>query len=307
MLTVDVHNVSFKSHGLTCAGNLYLPQGHSKPLPCIVFANGFSGTKDWILPAFAERFAQQGLAAFTFDYRYLGESEGEPRQLIDLESQRADLRQALQLVRSDSRIDGSRIALWGTSLGGSHAVEVASVDNSIAAVVCNMPALDSVKGSNFKAKAKAANATFAVIVSTTLRLMMWGLADRIKGLLGLSPYYIKVYGAPGESIFTDPNLVDRFKKLGNSGSRWQNKVAARVLFNLPRYKYGTIERIKAPIFVALAANDIELNNNYVREKFAGSGAEIREYQYDHFSMYHDQAFEDVVKDQIIFLKKHLLR
>ena len=305
MVKVDVQKVSFKSDGLACSGRLYLTNSHDR-LPCIVLANGFSGTQDWILPAFAERFAQAGFAAFTFDYRYFGESEGKPRQLIDLESQRTDLQQALKWVRTDPRIDTSRIALWGTSLGGSHVVHVASLDNGIAAVICNMPALDSMKGSNIKAKAKAANASYGLILISTLRLTLSALIDQIKGFFALPPFYIRVYGDPGKSIFTDPVLVTRFEKLSNGSTMWQNKVAARILFNLPRYKNGTIERIKAPIFVALAANDIEINNSFVRQKFSRSKtAEVYEYPYDHFSMYHDDAFEAVVTDQVIFLKKHL--
>ena len=37
-------------------------------------ANGFSGTMDWVLPDYAQRFAAAGMAALAFDYRYLGES-----------------------------------------------------------------------------------------------------------------------------------------------------------------------------------------------------------------------------------------
>ena len=43
-------------------------------------AHGFSGTMDWIVPDFAARFADGGLAALIFDYRYLGDSGGEPRE-----------------------------------------------------------------------------------------------------------------------------------------------------------------------------------------------------------------------------------
>ena len=63
-------------------------------------------------------------------------------------------------------------------------------------------------------------------------------------------------------------LADRFKTLSEGSPTWKNKVAARVLFNLPKYKDGTIERIQAHIFVALATDDVELDNNFVKEKFS---------------------------------------
>jgi alpha/beta superfamily hydrolase len=73
-------------------------------------AHGFSGTMDWIVPDFAAKFADGGLAALTFDYRYLGESEGEPRQLISTRKQCDDLRRAVAFARSRQEIDASRIA-----------------------------------------------------------------------------------------------------------------------------------------------------------------------------------------------------
>ena len=210
MKDVEVHKVSFKSNGLNCSAKLYLPINIKDNLPCIVLANGFSGTMDWILPDFAERFAKAGFAVFAFDYRHLGESEGNPRQLINLQNQRTDLRQALQWVRNDSRINKKKIALWGTSLGGSHVVEIASTDNDIAAMVCNMPGIDAVNGSNIKAKAKAAGASNWLILVSILRLLAAAIFDVVKSLFGLSPFYIKVYGNPGEAVFTDPVTCSSF-------------------------------------------------------------------------------------------------
>ena len=125
---------------------LYLPEGEVKRWPCVVMAHGFSGTMDWIVPEFAERFADGGLAVLIFDYRYLGSSEGVPRQLIVTRRQYGDLRRAVEFVRSHPNIDASRIALWGTSLGGSYVIRLAAEDSNIAAVVANVPGIDMFKG-----------------------------------------------------------------------------------------------------------------------------------------------------------------
>lgn len=277
-------------------------------LGCVVLANGFSGTMDWLLPDFAQQFSQAGFATFIFDYRYLGESEGEPRQVINLEKQRTDLRNALKWARNHNAIDRTKIALWGTSLGGSHVVEVASTDNKVAAVIGNMPGIDAVKGSNIKAKAQAAGASNWQIVFGSIRLLAAAIFDVVKMLFGLSPYYIPVYSAKGKAIFTDPSLAHRFEMLAKGSATWKNQAAARVLFYLPTYKEGTIERIQAPILVTLAANDIELNNQYIKRIFSKAArVEIKEYPYDHFTMYHGEAFKKVVEDQITFLKKYLSR
>jgi hypothetical protein len=66
------HKISFASGKEQCAGYMYLPR-RDKQFPCVIMANGFSGTMDWILPAFAERFfalaekGQEVSAAFIRD------------------------------------------------------------------------------------------------------------------------------------------------------------------------------------------------------------------------------------------------
>ncbi len=42
-------------------------------------AHGFSAVKEMYLSYFAERFVGAGFITLVFDYRYFGESEGEPR------------------------------------------------------------------------------------------------------------------------------------------------------------------------------------------------------------------------------------
>ena len=60
---------------------LYVPQGVSERLPCIIMASGLGGTKD-MGESYALRFQEAGFAVLSFDYRHFGESKGEPRQLI---------------------------------------------------------------------------------------------------------------------------------------------------------------------------------------------------------------------------------
>ncbi len=81
-------DVSFVSKGLKCRGWLYMPDDvrADDKVPAIVMAHGFSAVKEQILPEFAQRFVDEGFAVLVFDYRYFGDSEGEPRcQLFPLE------------------------------------------------------------------------------------------------------------------------------------------------------------------------------------------------------------------------------
>jgi dienelactone hydrolase len=298
--------ISFLSAGLTCSGRFYLPLGAVPPFPCVVLAHGFSGTMDWILPDFASRFAGAGLAVLAFDYRHLGQSEGSPRQIVDVQEQRKDLRNAVEFVRKRPDIDPRRIGLWGTSLGGSHVVSLAAEDPGIAAVVANMPALDVVIGANISAKIKKQGGTTMQFASTTLKLFAAALFDRTRALLGLSPYYLAVYGPAGRAFFTDPALADRFAAVEKNSPTWENRVAARFLLQAPRYTPGTIARIAAPILFSLASRDLEVSADFIKEVAKASPrSQVKEYDADHFDLYHGAIFEQVVADQTAFLTEHL--
>ena len=107
-------DTAFRSDGGTCAAWLYRPAGDG-PHPIVVMAHGFSGVREQRLDAYAERFAEAGLAVLVFDYRHFGASDGEPRQLLSIPRQLADWRAAIAYARSLDGIDPKRVALWGTS------------------------------------------------------------------------------------------------------------------------------------------------------------------------------------------------
>jgi dienelactone hydrolase len=300
--------VSFMSRGITCGGYLFTPPRQTTArLPCVVMANGFSGTMDWILPDFAKAFASSGFATLIFDYRHLGESEGIPRQLIEPSEQLTDLRNAIAFVKRQNIVDPNRIALWGTSLGGSHVVRIAAEDQTISAVIGNMPAIDAIKGSNVKAKMKKTGGTNIQLVTASVKLLVAGVVDTVRGWLGFNPCYLKVFGKPGKAFFADPALAARFENLKKNSPTWRNKVAARFLFKAPRYKEGTFEKIKAPILLTLATDDVEVSIDYIKEKARNArSVEIKEYPSSHFDLYHGEVLTSVIEDQLAFLNKKLM-
>ncbi|MGZ5390557.1 MAG: alpha/beta hydrolase [Mycobacterium sp.] len=298
--------VSFDSEGSAIAGVLYVPEGNAKKWPCVVMAHGFSGTMDWIVPEFAERFADGGLAVLIFDYRCLGESGGEPRQWIAAGRQRDDLRHALEFVRSHPDIDANRIALWGTSLGGSHVVQVAAEDSGIAAVVANVPGLDLFTGLRGRHRPPHARSSPWQIVLATVCLLGAATLDAVRGAVGLAPYYIAVYGRAGRAVFSDPALAQLFRNVKENAPSWRNQVTPRFFFSAPRYRDGTIERITAPLMVTVARDDEVISTAFVKEKASRAlHHEIREYPVGHFDMYHGAVRDRVAADQLAFLQRHL--
>lgn len=84
---------------------LYNPDAEA----CVVMGHGLSAVRDQRLPAYAERYAAEGLAVLLFDYRGFGASGGEPRQVIDIGAQLDDWRTAIRYAR-----DFKRVGLMGS-------------------------------------------------------------------------------------------------------------------------------------------------------------------------------------------------
>ena len=139
---------------------------------------------------------------------------------------------ALRFVRAQANIDVGRIALWGTSMGGGHVIDIASRDPGIAAVIAQVPGLDFVR--------KEARATIEIPSSTVARLLDAAVWDGLRGLLGLSPYYVKVFGQPGElAIFTEPELQEICPALTHGSPTWRNESTPRFYLAPLRYRDGT--------------------------------------------------------------------
>lgn len=303
----DTSSVSFLSEGTRCAAVLYRPTDTPDAVPCVVLAHGFSGTMDWIVPDFARHFAAGGIAALIFDYRYLGASDGQPRQLISTSRQRADLRNAVDFARSCEGVDEHRIALWGTSLGGSHVLDLAAKDPSITAVVVNVPAIDLYRGIRGRAKRPGLDMSPVKIAVATTRLLGAAARDAVAGVLRRPPHYIGVYGKPGRAVFSDPSLAGLFRTLEQNSPTWRNRVTPRFLFTAPRYRRGVLARISAPLLVTLARDDEVMSSDYTRRKVAEvPHYEICEYPVSHFEMYHGEVQQEVATAHLDFLLRNLV-
>lgn len=87
-------DADFTSQGTRCAAWLYVPRCEH-PAPVIVMAHGLGGVRSMRLDAYAERFRAAGYAFLVFDYRHFGDSDGDPRQLLDIREQQQDWQAAI--------------------------------------------------------------------------------------------------------------------------------------------------------------------------------------------------------------------
>lgn len=301
--TVVRTDVRFESHGVPCAADLYRPAEGRERVPCVVMGHGFSGTKGLGLPAYAMRFAAAGVAALALDYRHLGVSGGQPRHLIDVTRQRNDYRAAIRFARSYHGIDPDRIALWGTSLSGGHVLAVAATDPCISAVVAQVPLFDAARtGRTLRQRWQRA------LTPSVLKLLVAAGRDAIGGLLGHPPYLVPVVGEAGEAaLYTEPDARAAFDAMGGETSGWRNAFAPRFVFALPRYRPGTVQRVQMPLLVCVAEYDLEASPAFaIHVARQAQRGEIRRYPVGHFEVYHGAVLEQVLADQIDFLRTYLL-
>lgn len=135
-------DVTYNSDGLVIKGHFYIPANTKPPYPCVVMGGGWCYVKELIQPEYAKFFTDAGYAALTFDYRHLGESEGEPRQHINPWQQIDDLINSITYACLRDDVDETRIGVWGISYAGAHVFPVAALDNRVRCIMSIVPMLD---------------------------------------------------------------------------------------------------------------------------------------------------------------------
>ncbi|GAB19930.1 hypothetical protein GOEFS_096_01070 [Gordonia effusa NBRC 100432] len=187
-------DVTFDSHGSQCAAWLYTPVStDGRPRPVIVMAHGLGAVREFRLHEFAERFVASGYSVLVFDYRHFGASGGHPRQLVDISRQLQDWLSALRHVRAHpEQFDLERIAIWGSSFGGGHVMQVAAIDGNVRAVISQCPFTDG--PSSLVARIRTGFLSAPVLVAAAL-------IDQVGALLGRSPLLLPMVGTPNMPAF----------------------------------------------------------------------------------------------------------
>ena len=269
---------------------LWHPEGATG---CVVLGHGLSAVRDQRLDAYAERFAQAGLAAVLFDYRHFGASGGQPRQLLDIKRQLEDWRTAVAYARG---LDGiEKVGLFGSSFGGGHATEIAASDPNIGAVVLQCAMVDGLPAAR------------KIPPKTTAKLAKVALQDELGSQLGRKPKYIPAVGKPGElALMTTEDSAAGFASLTPGDSTWINAVAARIGLWIGTYRPGrNAASITCPILVALCEKDSLVSTRRRQVANDAPQGELTRYPIGHFEIYTGEWFERAVTRQAEFLARHL--
>src|SRR3954451_12026113 len=123
--------VSFASGDATCAA--WLSSGDNGA--AVVMAGGFGIPKEPGTDRFAAAFHAAGFSVLAFDYRRLGESGGEPRQVVRINDQLADWDAALEFAAELPGVDPTKVAAWAFSLSGGQVLAVAARHAELGAVI----------------------------------------------------------------------------------------------------------------------------------------------------------------------------
>jgi dienelactone hydrolase len=289
----DVH---FTSGDDRISAWLYRPAG-SAAAPLLVMAHGLGAVRTMRLDAYAERFSAAGYACLVFDYRNFGDSEGQPRQVLDIGLQLADWAAAVAYARTLDGIDPDRIGLWGTSFAGGHVITTAARLPGIAAVVAQCPFTDGI----------ASGRTISNPLATA-RIAARAIRDVVGARRGRPPVMIATAGRPGEiALMNTPDSYAGYLRLVPDGVEVRNEIAARIVMKIFTYRPGLLTpKISCPILFCVCEHDsLAPADATLRHAANAPRGEVKTYPEGHFAIYVDDAFERVVADQLAFLDKHL--
>ncbi|MFA9272474.1 MAG: alpha/beta hydrolase [Baekduiaceae bacterium] len=290
-------DVRFPSGETTCAAWLYAPAGGGDaPRPAVVLGHGLGAVKEMGLDAYARRFAAAGYVALAFDYRHFGESGGEPRQLLDPARQLDDWAAALAYVRGLPQVDADRVAIFGSSFGGGHAIVMAARDPRVAAAIAQCPFTLGIRSA------------MTIDPKGTVGVTVRALRDVAARVLGRPPVQVALAGAPGTpALMNAPDALAGYTALMPDDREVAGEVAARVALQIPLMRPGAKAKdVRCPILFCVCDKDtVAPVGSTLKYAAQAPRGEVVRYPVGHFDIYLGEPFERAVADQVAFLQRHV--
>lgn len=291
-------DVSFDVDGMKVSAWFYKVENRESAA-CIVMSHGFGGTKDMVLEQYAKKFNSNGFHVLVYDYRYFGESEGEPRQLFCDVYQVEDLKQAVVYVRSRDDVLSDKVFLWGTSNGARYGIIAASFDSDIAGVIAQCGAYDHKEDSKHGIK--------QVGMGHFFKLFVHAQRDKGRSRFGLSPHCYPMYGRPGTlGMINNHGSFDGVQRLAENSKTFINETPARIAF-MP-HTVDTLEvapNVTCPVLIQVCSNDniVSPVSHVKLVDILGDKVTLKEYPIEHFDIYLGKDFDVATDDQLVFLNQ----
>jgi len=299
MSVIQRRDVEFTSGGVTCRAWHFVGATDVAPAPCVVMGHGLGATRDCGLEPFARAFAAAGIHALAFDYRHFGASDGEPRQIINVQRQLEDWEAALVAARRLEGVDPQRIAAWGASFGGGHALVASARDGRVAAVVSLCPMADGL--------AAFRNAVAYAGLPYMLRVASHALRDVAGAALGWRPHTLPLFAHPGELAFLSaPDALPGYSAVVPPG--FVNAAAARLALSIVFYRPVSVARdLRCPLLILVADRDsvAPVAPALRVAELAGGPVELDRLDVGHFDLYQGEPHERAVALMVKFLRRTL--
>lgn len=302
---LTTEDVWFSSGEDRCRGWLVRPAELQGPLPVVVLSHGLGATHALHYWRSAETFARAGYAALDFDPRRLGESEGEPRQTLPVRDGIEDVRAAIAYVRS--RDDLGPVVLFGSSIGGGFAAEVAADDPDLAALLLVVPHVDGL--TNLP----------GLPVRDRLRMLRAAAADRRARRRG-GVRTLRLFARPGdpEAAIDRDGAGEVVREEVAPGGRWDgdryegpsgafvNRLAASDVLATGLFRPGRrLREVRCPTFAVIGTQDTVTPPGPQRKALRAAGAEVVELPFDHFGPFRAQHFGETASHLTGFLDRTL--
>src|SRR4029450_10625214 len=124
--------LTFESGGEPLVGNLFLPD-EDEPSGMVVAVGPLTSVKEQAAGTYAQAMAERGYAALAFDYRYFGESGGQPRQFENPQAHIEDIRHPVTPPLADDRLSGLPVFGLGICFGAGPMVRAVAEDSRLRA------------------------------------------------------------------------------------------------------------------------------------------------------------------------------
>jgi len=127
MERVSKTRFTLQSEGDTLVGDLFLP-ADGEPAGVLVAVGPLTSVKEQAGGTYAQAMAERGHAALAFDYRYFGESGGQPRQFESPEANIEDIKSAATALLADDRLKDLPLGGLGICFGAGPMVRAVAED-----------------------------------------------------------------------------------------------------------------------------------------------------------------------------------
>lgn len=293
-------DIQFQSQGLNCAGWLFIPEdlSESQKAPAIVMAHGLGAVKEQGLEPFAKGFSQSGFVTLVFDYRYFGESEGEPRCQHFPLKMAEDYKNAVTWISMQPEVDHERIGIWGTSYSGGIAAHVGTVDPRVKVVVSQVPSmLTPTDRQRMNPEKWAQVGEFLV-------------QDRMERYSTGKLNYLKVVASDGEPcVLPGEESYHHYNKLAEDAPNFQNQITIESLERMREFNPVDSIHMMAPtaLLVLPAKNDRLLPFDAVKAAFdrADEPKEIMPMPIGHYDVYQDPWRSKAIEKSLAWYEKYL--